>query len=148
MTTRRPDTVAAYADPEHFDKPLRMGSLRCQTSRTGDIFSFEYDPAWLRQPDAFTFDPDLALVNGPQYPVTGRADFGIFLDSSPDRWGRVLMQRRENMLARREGRRARALTEWDFLLGESGDTAIPNKTRARVASPGSLGTGWKWREIR
>jgi len=124
MTTRRLDTVAVYADLEHFDEPLTMGSLRCQTSRTGDIFSFEYDPAWLQQPDAFIFDPDLALVNGPQYPVTSRANFGVFLDSSPDRWGRVLMQRRENMLARREGRRARSLTEWDFLLGVHDETRL------------------------
>jgi serine/threonine-protein kinase HipA len=101
MTTRRLDKVDVYADLEYFDEPLIMGSLRCQTSRTGDIFSFEYDPAWLRKPEAFTLDPDLAFVKGPQYPVTGRANFGIFLDSSPDRWGRVLMQRRENMLARR-----------------------------------------------
>jgi serine/threonine-protein kinase HipA len=124
MTTRRLDTVAVYADLEHFDEPPMMGSLRCQTSRTGDIFSFEYDPGWLQKPDAFTFDPDLALANGPQYPVTGRANFGVFLDSSPDRWGRVLMQRRENMLARREGRRAKALTEWDFLLGVHDETRL------------------------
>jgi serine/threonine-protein kinase HipA len=99
-----------------------MGALRYQKSRTGDVFSFEYDPAWLQKPAAFSFDPDLALVNGPQYPVPGRANFGIFLDSSPDRWGRVLMQRRENMRARHEGRRARSLTEWDFLLGVHDET--------------------------
>ena len=87
MTTHRPDTVAVYADPAYFDKPSMMGWLSCRTSRAGDIFSFEYDPAWLQTPEAFSFDPDLALVNGPQYPATGRANFGIFLDSSPDRWG-------------------------------------------------------------
>jgi len=124
MITRRPDTVAVYADPAYFDKPSMMGWLSCRTSRAGDIFSFEYDPAWLRTPEAFSFDPDLALVNGPQYPATGRANFGIFLDSSPDRWGRVLMQRRENMRARREGRRARLLTEWDFLLGVHDETRL------------------------
>jgi len=124
MTTRRLDAVAVYADLEHFDEPLQMGSLRCRTSRTGDIFSFDYSPAWLQKPEAFTLDPDLALVSGPQYPATGRANFGIFLDSSPDRWGRVLMQRRENMRARREGGRARSLTEWDFLLGVHDETRL------------------------
>jgi len=124
MISRGLDTVAVYADLEHFDKPVLMGSLRCQTSRTGDIFSFEYDPAWLQKPEAFTFDPDLALVKGSQYPASGRANFGIFLDSSPDRWGRVLMQRRENIRARHERRRAKSLTEWDFLLGVHDETRL------------------------
>jgi serine/threonine-protein kinase HipA len=56
--------------------------------------------------------------------VPGRVNFGIFLDSSPDRWGRVLMQRRENVRARREARRARSLTEWDFLLGVHDETRL------------------------
>lgn len=122
--TRSLDTVAVYVDLERFDDPVLMGSLRRQTSRTGDIFSFEYEPTWLQKAEAFTFDPDLALVRGPQYPVSGRANFGIFLDSSPDRWGRVLMQRRENMRARLDGRRARSLTEWDFLLGVHDETRL------------------------
>ena len=124
MTTRPPETVSVYADLEHLKEPALMGSLRRQSSRSGDIFSFEYEPAWLQRPEAFSFDPDLALVNGPQYPVPGRPNFGIFLDSSPDRWGRVLMQRRENIRARHQGRRARSLTEWDFLLGVHDETRL------------------------
>ena len=124
MMSRRLETVAVYVDLDHFDEPTLMGSLRCRTSRSGDTFSFEYDPAWLQKPEAFTLDPDLALVRGPQYPISGRPNFGIFLDSSPDRWGRVLMQRRENVRARHEGRRARSLTEWDFLLGVYDETRL------------------------
>jgi serine/threonine-protein kinase HipA len=122
--TRRLDTVAVYADLQRFDEPALMGSLRRQTSRTGDTFSFEYEPTWLQKAEAFTFDPDLALVKGSQYPPSGHANFGIFLDSSPDRWGRVLMQRRENMRARLDGRKARSLTEWDFLLGVHDETRL------------------------
>ena len=70
---RRLETVAVYVDLEYLTEPVLMGSLRSQTSRTGDTFSFAYDPAWLKKPEAFTFDPDLALVHGPQYPVIGRA---------------------------------------------------------------------------
>ena len=124
MTAPLPETVSVFADLERFERPAPMGSLRHQTSRPGDIFAFEYDKTWLEQPEAVTFDPDLALVKGPQYPAPDRRNFGIFLDSSPDRWGRVLMQRRENMRARREGRRARSLTEWDFLLGVHDETRM------------------------
>jgi serine/threonine-protein kinase HipA len=43
--------------------------------------------------------------------------FGVFMDSAPDRWGRVLMERREAAVAEREGRPVRTLREVDFLLG-------------------------------
>jgi serine/threonine-protein kinase HipA len=99
--------------------------LRCQPSgRTGDILSFAYHDAWLQRAETFAFDPDLNLVPGPQYPSPGHAAFVMFLDSSPDRWGRVLMQRRENLHARAEKRPPAALTEWDFLLGVHDETRL------------------------
>jgi serine/threonine-protein kinase HipA len=64
------------------------------------------------------------LGEGHQYPSADRSNFGIFTDSSPDRWGRVLMQRRENARARNEGVRPRTLTEWDFLLGVHDETRL------------------------
>jgi serine/threonine-protein kinase HipA len=131
----RLDTVHVYADLERFRQPALMGELHCQQSRSGEIFSFNYDRTWLAGADTFAFDPDLVLVAGHQYPASDRANFGIFLDSSPDRWGRVLMQRRENLRARKEGRRARALTEWDFLLGVHDETRL-GALRFRVPPDG------------
>lgn len=118
------DEVEVCVDLERFAEPAAMGWLRRQRARSGDVFSFEYTRPWLERGDAFAFDPDLALVGGPQYPAAGRELFGIFLDSSPDRWGRVLMQRREALRARREGRRPRALSEWDFLLVVHDETRL------------------------
>lgn len=120
----RPDTVEVHADLDLFDGPQLMGELRRQRGRPGDVFSFAYDRTWLQRPEAFAFDPDLALVAGPQYPAAGKESFGIFLDSSPDRWGRVLMQRRENLLARKAGRKPKSLGEWDFLLGVHDETRV------------------------
>lgn len=62
-------------------------------------------------------DPALRLYPGRQYLSDDRPSFGVFLDSSPDRWGRTLIQRRESMLARAQNRRQRKLLESDFLLG-------------------------------
>jgi serine/threonine-protein kinase HipA len=101
-----------------------MGVLHCQGSGAGEVYSFKYDRGWLERPEAFAFDPDLVLAAGHQYPAPDRTSFGIFLDSPPDRWGRVLMQRRENMRARREKRKPRALTQWDFLLGVHDHTRL------------------------
>lgn len=118
------DTVDACIDLERFGHPVLMGQLHRQQSASGEVFSFEYDRAWLEQPEVFSFDPDLALAAGHQYPAPQRKNFGIFLDSAPDRWGRVLMQRRENARARHEKRKPRALTEWDFLLGVHDETRL------------------------
>jgi len=119
------DTVAVYLDANHPAEPRLMGFLHRQAGRGTDVLSFEYDQDWLGSTTAIRLDPDLALVPDPQYPAANRANFGIFLDSSPDRWGRVLMQRRENIRARHEGRRAaRSLTDWDFLLGVHDETRL------------------------
>jgi serine/threonine-protein kinase HipA len=117
-------TVRVFADLSYFGKPRLMGLLHCQPAARGGIFSFEYDSAWLRQAEALAFDPDLNLVEGPQYPAAERESFGIFLDSSPDRWGRVLMQRRENVRARESKEKPAALNEWDYLLGVHDETRL------------------------
>jgi len=67
---------------------------------------------------------DAARKLGPQYPAAKRESFGIFLDSSPDRWGRVLMQRRENVRARESNEKPAALNEWDYLLGVHDETRL------------------------
>lgn len=81
--SRHPDKVAVYADLERFAAPLAMGDLRCQEGRGGEVFSFAYRRSWLELPEAYAFDPDLTLTEGPQYPASTRTNFGIFLDSPP-----------------------------------------------------------------
>jgi len=94
-----------------------MGRLSATSARSKEIFAFEYDKTWLESGQHVQLDPSMALYSGPQYPSAGRENFGVFLDSSPDRWGRVLMRRREAQLARAEGRAERRLQESDYLLG-------------------------------
>ena len=117
-------TAEVYVDTPTAGPPLLMGLLHVQGNSRGVIFSFEYDAEWLRRPEAFQFDPHLQLVGGPQYPAQTRSNFGIFLDSAPDRWGRVLMQRRENFRAKEEKRPSRILRDWDFLLGVHDETRL------------------------
>lgn len=94
-----------------------MGSLQTTMARGKEVFAFEYDPAWLESGPAHVLDPSLRLYRGPQFVAEGRDNFGVFLDSSPDRWGRVLLARREAQLAREAKRPERRLFELDFLLG-------------------------------
>jgi serine/threonine-protein kinase HipA len=78
---------------------------------------FHYDRDWLKDPRAFALDPDLSLDESPFFPKPELGNFGIFLDSSPDRWGQTLMKRREALQARDENRTPRTLYAWDFLIG-------------------------------
>jgi serine/threonine-protein kinase HipA len=94
-------------------EPLFVGIL---AQDRGQV-RFRYEPAWLRDPRAFALDPDLSLDEHPFFPRPDQGNFGIFLDSSPDRWGQTLMRRREALQARDENRSPRTLYAWDFLIG-------------------------------
>lgn len=109
--------IYVYADWGKSSQPILVGVLHTIPSRGKEIFSFEYSQDWLSNPQAFTLDPSLQLFLGKQYVSSHQENFGIFLDSSPDRWGRFLMKRREAQSAREEGRKERNLLESDFLLG-------------------------------
>ncbi|MGM9552022.1 MAG: type II toxin-antitoxin system HipA family toxin [Clostridia bacterium] len=106
------------------DEPDLMGRLYVEAGRGTENFSFEFDREWLSKTNLkYVIDPDLQMYSGRQYPV--RKDiFGIFADSSPDRWGRVLMQRRERIYAEKEGRKPRKLTAGDYLLGVYDETRM------------------------
>lgn len=78
---------------------------------------FRYERSWLGDSRAFSLDPDLSLDDAPFFPKPDMGNFGVFLDSSPDRWGQTLMKRREALQAKDEQRMARNLYAWDFLVG-------------------------------
>jgi serine/threonine-protein kinase HipA len=118
MATLQPrNNTYVYAHWKGLSAPEIMGTLKAIKGRTELIFSFHYDEEWLKKGQGFYLDPNLQLFSGPQYPAAGKPNFGIFLDSSPDRWGKLLMRRREAALARVEGRREKFLNELDYLLG-------------------------------
>lgn len=109
--------IYVYADWIELELPVLMGFLSVEYLRGKEIFSFEYDEKWLDSNQKQMLDPDLGLYSGVQYLRNEKTNFGLFLDSSPDRWGRVLMKRREAIIANSEGRAINILNESDFLLG-------------------------------
>jgi serine/threonine-protein kinase HipA len=110
--------VYVYADWHGLNGPLLMGVLHADLLRGKEIFSFEYEKTWLQSGHAQLLDPDLQLYAGIQYlNDQEKQNFGMFLDSSPDRWGRILMRRREAALSRQEQRTPTNLFETDYLLG-------------------------------
>jgi serine/threonine-protein kinase HipA len=125
--------ILVYADWESLGGPVKMGTLTAIAAKGKEVFSFEYDEAWLQSGFYFMLDPDLHLYSGRYFPTNEKQNFGLFLDSCPDRWGRVLMDRREAIQAKKEDRSPRRLIESDYLLGvfdEHRPGAIRFKTEA------------------
>lgn len=117
MTMAENKEMLVFADWAKLKQPALMGQLYVSRLRGNELFQFEYDPKWLQSEHAMQVDPELILFSGRQYPAGDRRNFGVFLDSMPDRWGRQLMMRREAITARRQNRNVRLLSDSDFLLG-------------------------------
>ena len=116
-------TIFVY-DDFSTDQPILMGSLYVNVIKGGETYSFEYDKDWLKKTGlALTLDPEIMPYSGRQYP-TRKNIFGLFADASPDRWGRVLMNKRERILAEKEGRKPSKLYDSDYLLGVYDETRM------------------------
>jgi serine/threonine-protein kinase HipA len=109
--------IWVYADWIELGGAMLMGTLQAEPVRGKEVFSFSYDRNWLQKGQALALDPDLGLYSGPQYIRDNKTNFGLFTDSSPDRWGKLLMERREALNARKEERKPRSLLESDYVLG-------------------------------
>ncbi|OBX05688.1 toxin HipA [Gallibacterium genomosp. 3] len=108
--------IYVFASWEGLIKPELIGVLSSDVVRGKESFRFSYDNNWLKSPFVQQIDPDLHLYSGEQYSLNAQ-NFRIFLDSCPDRWGRLLMKRREIALANQQNRKPRMLLESDYLLG-------------------------------
>ena len=106
-----------YLDEAFGDKPVLVGVLTAEAVRGHEVFSMNLSDEWLHHSRCRMLDPDLQLYRGHQYLPDSKTNFGFLLDSSPDRWGRVLLERRETVRAREDGRPRKTLMESDFLLG-------------------------------
>ena len=107
------DRIHVWLDADLLTDTLLVGSL----SHDRGALRFAYAPAWLGHPLSFAIDPDFSLDEGVFHPHPSRGNFRVFDDSAPDRWGQMLMKRREALSAKDNGRAARTLYAWDYLLG-------------------------------
>ena len=106
--------IFVYADWYMFDSPQLIGRLYFASLRGKAVYSFQYENEWIKK--GISIDPELPLFSGLHY-ETSNENFGIFKDSSPDRWGQLLMKRREILLSKIEKTEPRTLSGVDFLLG-------------------------------
>lgn len=108
--------IYIYAHWKGMQEPQLIGVLSALHAKGKKAFSFEYNKDWLKSKKQLVLDPDIQFYSGPQYP-NNKENFGVFLDSMPDTWGRTLMKRKQALLASETGERARTLYDIDYLLG-------------------------------
>jgi serine/threonine-protein kinase HipA len=96
---------------------IRVGKLWIHVRKGRESASFEYGANWLKHPEKFALEPALKLTEGAFHTQSGMDVFGSIGDSTPDRWGRVLMRRNETARARSKNTTPRTLLEVDYLLG-------------------------------
>ncbi len=122
MSTNK-TAIYVYAHWLGMSEPKCIGVLNAQQAKGKKAFSFEYDKDWIRTKEQQLLDTDIVWFTGPQYP-NGKENFGVFMDSMPDTWGRTLMKRRAAQLAKEESNRAPVLYDIDFLLGVYDETRM------------------------
>lgn len=108
--------IWVYADWKGISAPKCIGILSAHQAKGRKAFGFSYDKGWISSQEQILLDPDIAWYRGQQYP-NGKENFGVFLDSMPDTWGRTLMKRRAALNAKEHLKPSPVLYDIDFLLG-------------------------------
>ncbi len=106
-----------YADFDWMKEAVLIGELSYESLRGADSYSFKFDDEWLKKHGNLFLSEDLNNYPGQQYTQPGKDIFGCFSDVLPDRWGRTLLNRREQILAEEERRPIRRLSSYDYLIG-------------------------------
>ena len=106
-----------YADFDWLKEIELIGELNYETLRGSEIYGFRFSDEWLKKHSNIFLSDDLNNYPGMQYTRQGKDIFGCFSDALPDRWGRMLLNRREQLLAAEEKRPVRKLASFDYLIG-------------------------------
>lgn len=106
-----------YADFDWLKEIELIGELGYESLRGSDCYSFTFDNEWLKKHLDLFLSDDLNNYPGSQYTQPGKDIFGCFSDALPDRWGRTLLLRREQIAAAEEKRPVRRLSSFDYLIG-------------------------------
>lgn len=108
--------IYVYAHWKGMPDPKIIGILSAHFAKGKKAFSFEYDKEWIQSQQQHLLDPDIQFFSGTQFP-NNKENFGVFLDSMPDTWGRTLMKRRVAGQAKERNEKTPTLYDIDYLLG-------------------------------
>ena len=103
---------------------LQVGRIYFNAVGSRENAAFEYDSKWLSSSHAFSIDPNLPLVSGPQFhskQSNSSIFHGAIADTGPDGWSRNVILRdhaKKRKVARECGRdpESSSLNSMDFTL--------------------------------
>jgi len=111
------ERLLVFADFDWLDKPELVGELCYEKLRGSESYAFRFDDNWLKFHAGIKLSEDINNYPGLQYTQPRNDIFGCFSDALPDRWGRTLLKRREQIQASEEKRAVRNLSSFDYLMG-------------------------------
>lgn len=111
------ERLLVFADFDWLDKPELVGELCYEKLRGSESYAFRFDDNWLKFHAGIKLSEDINNYPGLQYTQPGNDIFGCFSDALPDRWGRTLLKRREQIQASEEKRAVRNLSSFNYLMG-------------------------------
>lgn len=111
------DKLYVYADFDWLKETELIGELGYESLRGSDSYAFKFDNGWLQRHSDILLSEDVNNYPGQQFTQPGKDIFGCFSDALPDRWGRTLLKRREQIAASEEKRPIRRLSSFDYLMG-------------------------------
>lgn len=107
--------IYVFADWKELGGAQLLGTLSAQQTKGRKAFSFTYNNDWLKRKEQFIIDQEILLFPGAQYPED-KENFGAFLDSMPDTWGRTLLKRRAAQQSLKNSKATPSLNDIDYLL--------------------------------
>ena len=110
------EILYVYADFDWLEKPELVGYLTYERLRGNGTYGFCFDNDWLKNHSDIIFSEELGNFSGFQYSQENHV-FGFISDTLPDRWGRRLLERKEQTEAIEEKRPKKTLYSYDYLVG-------------------------------
>ena len=111
------EKLFVFGDFNWLHEPELIGELCYEKLRGSDSYAFKFEGNWLNLHAGIKLSDDINNYPGMQYTLPGKDIFGCFSDALPDRWGRTLLKRREQLQAEEEKRALRNLSSFDYLVG-------------------------------
>lgn len=111
------EKLFVFGDFNWLHEPELIGELCYEKLRGSDSYAFKFEGNWLKFHAGIKLSDDINNYPGMQYTLPGKDVFGCFSDALPDRWGRTLLKRREQLQAEEEKRAPCNLSSFDYLVG-------------------------------
>jgi len=107
-------SVDVIGDFDFLSGAVKIGELQYERIKGASSYRFLYDEQFLNAFPWMRVSADLGNYPGVQ--SAQRNIFSFLGDALPDRWGRALIDKRENMLARAENRVPRLFDDFGYLV--------------------------------